>query len=422
MRGPLVLAVAALVPLGVLADTALAWGAGWTLRSRLDQAVVLGAGALLAVLGLAGAVPGVRARVGARAPELALGMGALLGAALVGEGVLGFALPDADLYHRKPPGLRSLYAPDPTLMRGLRSPSRYTINSWGLRGPEPPATGGQAFRVVCVGGSTTENLYLDDDAAWPELVRRGLVEAHPGRGVWLASAGMGGYDVPRHRRFLESWERLAAVDALVLLVGVNDLQRSLQGEEPVEVAPAWTRTSWARVVRLLLLRARAGSDPAIEDARGFGLAARRARRGADRRGELPAGFEAAVARFREDLEGLVDLLRARGKRVVLVTQPALWAEDLPAGEEALLCFGRLAGGGFLAAGALRRALERFNAATLAVGSARGVGVVDLAPMHGRGEWFYDDCHFTEAGSREVARRVLEAIRARDLLGLGDPAP
>jgi hypothetical protein len=44
-----------------------------------------------------------------------------------------------------------------------------------------------------------------------------------------------------------------------------------------------------------------------------------------------------------------------------------------------------------------------------------VEYVDLRDMSGDPRWFYDDCHFNEAGAAEVARRLADHL-ARTGLG------
>lgn len=65
--------------------------------------------------------------------------------------------------------------------------------------------------------------------------------------------------------------------------------------------------------------------------------------------------------------------------------------------------------------ALRAAIDRYNETTKAVGEAHGVSVVDLDFMNGRLDYFYDDCHFNEAGAEVVAARVADAVIAAGMI-------
>lgn len=80
---------------------------------------------------------------------------------LLVETILHFALPstDNDGYYVWPPKLRKIFKPNPDVMPGISGKSEFAINSQGIRGDEliPLYT----YRILTIGGSTTECLYLD---------------------------------------------------------------------------------------------------------------------------------------------------------------------------------------------------------------------------------------------------------------------
>ena len=73
-----------------------------------------------------------------------------------------------DKYYVWQPGLQKIFHPSPDIMPGISGISHFTINKFGLRGDV--FTEG-TYRILAVGGSTTESLYLDDTEAWPYLVQ-----------------------------------------------------------------------------------------------------------------------------------------------------------------------------------------------------------------------------------------------------------
>src|SRR5690606_4099879 len=70
------------------------------------------------------------------------------------------------VFHRRSPGVTYTFAPDPKVLSGIGSSSTCHYNAWGLRGPELNGSP-MARRILCIGGSTTECLYVDDAAHWP---------------------------------------------------------------------------------------------------------------------------------------------------------------------------------------------------------------------------------------------------------------
>ena len=103
-------------------------------------------------------------------------LGFLLLGVLVGlggmEGALRWLVPASTQFFVNPPRLTRWFQPLPDIMPGIKGPAHVTTNSLGLRGRELDTTAPQEFRILAIGGSTTECLYLDDAATWPALVEQ----------------------------------------------------------------------------------------------------------------------------------------------------------------------------------------------------------------------------------------------------------
>src|SRR5439155_10586195 len=134
--------------------------------------------------------------------------------------------------------------------------ARFTTNSLGLRGRDPGPMGARGLRLLAVGGSTTECLYLDDGATWPALVERNLTRRLGGEPVWVGNAGISGANARDHVvqvKYLLPQYR--PVDVVLVLVGVNDLTVRLSAgieytprppptssaEEPLQIRRAFAR-------------------------------------------------------------------------------------------------------------------------------------------------------------------------------------
>lgn len=371
----------------------------------------------------------------------------------VGLAVAEFALrafgPRETQYFVLRPNLRVEFDPDPALVPGIEGPARFSVNSLGLRGEELPA-GDSVYRVLVVGGSTSENVYLDDSETWTHVLEARL-GAQPGAPtVWVGAAGRGGMNSRDHvvqvQRLLETIPR---PDRLVVLVGVNDVTVALaQGdtfrappplsdaqarrtqerrafavvpgalhENPAIAADAawYKRTAlWQLGVRVRgALAARSGKRDLQQDTRAQAVQRwREARARATRlRDSLPA-LDAALADYRGNLEAIADLAGARGIPVTFLTQPSLWRPVMDSTETRLLWFGGL--GDFQRAQAeeyyspraLAAAMSAFNAELLAVCAARALPCFDLAERVPRSTaYFFDDVHFTERGAVAVGEAV-----------------
>jgi len=329
-------------------------------------------------------------------------------------------------YHTRGPELTRVNTPDPEHIAGITGETRFTTGRRGIRAAAAPQSGDA--RWLAIGGSTTECVYLDDTETWPWLA------GDETDGVWMGNVGISGFDTRQHLLFLQQSSLLDGVEGVVLQTGINDLWRFLANEEtesvflrfdgdaatrspraeltwnePIESGPLWTRSNALRLFRTA--RAHRDVAPRIEEgAGGEEYAVRRAaRRDATKTDTLP-NLTRGVNEYENRVRRLIHTARERGMRVVLTTQPVLWRADLPAELRERCWFGWLEDGSYLTVERLREAMDAYNAALRKVCDEEDAVCVDLGSMQGNAEYFYDDCHFTEAGARAVGAAVAEAIR------------
>jgi hypothetical protein len=123
--------------------------------------------------------------------------------------------------------------------------STIATNSLALRGPEVSKQKGDAFRILCVGESTTMGQTIRaDDVPWPERLTALIGAQHRGRRIEVLNGGWAGYDlrhsVIRMRRFfLELQPDLVVVyhgfNSFWMLLG--DLPRAMVPQSRVPVLP-----------------------------------------------------------------------------------------------------------------------------------------------------------------------------------------
>ena len=316
-------------------------------------------------------------------------------------------------------------------LAGVAPRGRFTINSLGLRGGEPRH---DLPRILCVGGSTTECFYLDDDKSWPALLEQELTRAgHPAQAM---NAGRSGLVAADHALLLESLPEANDADCWVVLCGVNDLGHQLRGLYADSVARSFERTfvyrrpglahAWRRpwqrnlllVERLEQVRHRvkaafrdadyvvAQDTEVVQDPEGKWIARERERRSAaETSAELPR-LEPWLDEYERQLTRIIAASRASGKRLVLLTQPVLWQSPMPPDLDALCLGGEAVAGGRVSNEKRAAAMGAYNERMRAVARREGVECVDLAKALPRSlDSFYDDCHFNESGARRVAREL-----------------
>lgn len=382
-------------------------------------------------------------RLGTR---LALLAGSTAFALLLAEGALRWVVPtmvDSPHHCVWPPHLKAVFSPDPAIMPGIHGQSLFIANSRGFRGDEMPSE--PSYRILAVGGSTTENLFLDQTETWPQLLQEKLSAGAPSPPVWVGNAGKSGLSTRDHVVQLKYLlPELPAIDAIVFLVGVNDLTlRNLQdsaydpdfmtrkgaegellprafGVYPLRnpALPWQRRTAVWQLARTVTRRVQTtGRD--YQDQAGRHYARWRAeRQNATGIRETTPDLATALAEYSRNVNRLIDLAQERGIRPIFLTQPTLWRRDLSPELTARLWVGKIGtddGGGheYYSVAVLADEMEKYNETLARTCQARKVECFDLASRVPKdGTVFYDDDHYTEKGSALVAELVAGFMRER----------
>ena len=169
-----------------------------------------------------------------RVRETAVRWGLALLSILITFAALEAALrlvPSAKRYYVWPPHTHRAWRPPPDVFPGIEGHGQFTTNSEGIRGRELGADG-EEYRILAIGGSATEAGDVDDSEAWTALVEQRLGRTADGRKTWVGNvgrSGMNSFDHVLHVDYLTV--QYPRIEALLLLVGVNDLTVALaQGE------------------------------------------------------------------------------------------------------------------------------------------------------------------------------------------------
>ena len=108
-----------------------------------------------------------------------------------------------------------------------------SVNSLGFRGKglEVPKPAG-GFRVWCMGGSTTFDIFADSDAnTWPAQTEAILSEQFPNQKIEVLNAGIPGEVLLGSREDFLKYQKEFKFDAVVIYHGPNDLSQLLSDSE-----------------------------------------------------------------------------------------------------------------------------------------------------------------------------------------------
>jgi len=342
-------------------------------------------------------------------------------------------------YYVWPPHWRAEIQLDPKGLPWLPPVARWTINSQGERGAEPPKDWSDTARIVVAGGSTTECYFLDQEATWAEqlsglLNAPGVPQRFGAERVHVGNIGRSVMDAEFQttifEKVLPNYDRL---DLVVLFMGNSEAVRWMHLREaqqyPTQQPPTshlfgahpegpfgWTpQTLAGRRIASGLMRRYMNRTDMLERA-GKRLAELRARRAnAAHWIEEMSDPQPLLDHYDESLRGLLALLKTKAQRVLYIAQP--WLDRPLDAEEQLRTwnygFGR----------PYQEVLDtyyRYDVACQMLNAVRVKGLevanlceVDVYDMSGAvpHDWdhYYDSLHHTPLGNRVVAERIADRI-------------
>lgn len=374
--------------------------------------------------------------------KLSLVAASLLAAAVVSEILLRALVPPSRGYYVLPPGVDWTVKPAPGVFPGVEGESHFRVNHAGVRGPAFGEDRAE-YRILAVGGSTTRCAILDDTEVWTSLLETRLGRTVDGRSVWVGNVGRDGATTRDHVLHLKYLlPQYPGIDAVVALVGVNDMVYALQqgwqyrfpeavtepeaqrrqmprafAEIPGRLQDEGTFTGpapWYKTTALWQLGRRAKQTLQsrwtyyLRDLPGQEEQARINRESAAEWVDSLPPLTGPLREFRRNLNTMADLAAAAKVRLVFVTQPSVWRVGMSRREEHLLSFGVLRSDkgprrAFYTTRALARAMAVYNEALLDLCRDRGLECVDAARQLPRDSTaMYDEVHFNEHGSLLLA--------------------
>lgn len=323
----------------------------------------------------------------------------------------------------------------------------YRRNAFGLRTRtlESVAKPADTIRVMAFGASTTDQTTQNIEDSWVGILEEELGAAFAGSGtrIEVAGFGRGGLKVGYLVQILPEMVRALQPDLVITLMGVNDLAWNggpdyvyTGFEKPVEQPIDPPRTTAPRggsngsqlYRRLTLLADRIERYQMIRRGKAVRWHTQRLEQHRATFRELP--FEAEPHRgtdpIREFADGMalvLDDLQRQGIDAVVLGQPVLWKTDMAPAERDVRWFHlRTPEGPVRAGGAwLHAEMTRYNEVQRSLAEERGFAYLDLDERLPKDlEHYFDDCHYTDRGSRRVAQEVLAVVRPRVTGLLGEP--
>lgn len=298
-------------------------------------------------------------------------------------------------------------------------PHVVSFNRFGCRGPFPRTLEKPVgmTRIVCLGGSSTEEGCVPDGKTWPERMQA-HVDAVVGTGrVEVINLGCAGFSTGASASNLVVNGLRFKPDIVVLYHANNDFWKALMCRPELK----WQETYVDYEARRSSLLERALCKSIILDrlnrARYY-AGGRRNREFLKRYARLPESEKAEIpmegieTEARERLEDVADLCQQNGIQLIIGIQATLIGPDLP--ESALPRMWELLRwtweGRQIAWRSFDAGLQRIRDMQRTFAAERGLACIDVNREVAKDpSLYFDHIHYTEAGSEAVGRAMAQGL-------------
>jgi lysophospholipase L1-like esterase len=325
------------------------------------------------------------------------------------------------------PSQKYVFEPDSSILFGVSGRKEFTTNKKGYRSKKEFSS--ETENWLCIGGSTTECTYLDDEEAWYKIAEK-EINNKSSKKYAFASVGRSGHTSNSHFAYIkQAIENDKNIDGIVLMCGINDFLKTLadttkrfhinerdsllhfEQSGRINAGDWYAHSALLFAIKTTIDKIFKQSENEI-DRKGNVIKKWREHYASKvMLADTLPNLTNAITTYKRNITAIIQLCQAKNKKIILINQAAIWGNDS--------CEYKLWMGGignyqnlqncvYYSPSTLRAGLTTFNLATLDVCNKHVVKMIDIdsvmSPYH---EYFYDDCHFNERGARDLGYLILK---------------
>jgi len=331
-----------------------------------------------------------------------------------------------DYYSVWPPRLKQKFFPNSSIMKGIEGTSEFTINELGYRGPLIKDKE-KEYRILIVGGSTSECLYLGDSETWPNLIMEKLNKTNDGKKVVVLNIGKSGHNTRDHIFQLKYLTKDYEPDLIILMIGANDMlyklskrwvwkpfdENSYDESKSFYYTPKYGKESTLLYKMYKYFNQKFNSNIKPQDEFGKNMVQQRTER--KNSNNLIYGIpdlEIPLEDYKKNLNRIIKISRENKVDIIFATQPFLWKENMTEEEDSSLWMSTDFNGNFYPTETMIDSMNKFNTKLLKVClENRDIVCLDLEKKIEKSlDFFYDDMHFNEKGAEYTSKIFTNFIR------------
>jgi len=273
---------------------------------------------------------------------------------------------------------------------------------------------GKTFRILALGGSTTNNTHLPYEQRYLNILQKILNDKYPEIEIEVFNGSMDWYTSKHSLISYVTYYRDWKPDLVIVMHGINDLYRSFS---PPDFAVGDYDELWTHFYGPSITGAK---PPTFEQhlLRRFRSIIRRYNRVVAKPVNYPVDKYVSINMFESNLRKLAEFIKYDDVKVAFVSQPYLYKHKMDKEEEnvwflgKIFCYARknIIFRIYPSASSLSNAMREFNRILEKVALSEEIMFIDVADRIPRNlDNFVDDVHYTEQAAELLAELVAESI-------------
>jgi len=355
------------------------------------------------------------------------------------EIIMNVVSPESSGYFTLIPKTTITMLPDSSIFPGIHGASVFKTNKYGIRGREITAM--DTLKILTVGGSTTECLYLDQSETWQTLLENKMNENIFQKKVWVGNIGKSG--LTSFDNFIQlkfSFSNLPKIDVLMVMVGINDMLAFIAKDKKNAFIHDNEIIRDSIVPKVFARYPKSGALSIIKNSRLYRLVRnvyvqikfndviqndsgkvynkwRANKKKSKRIIDHPPDLRVGLDEYEKNIDSIITIMTNRVKKIIFLSQASIWRSDLTKYEINLLWMGgkgdyqKTPGQEYYSVNVLGHCIELFNNKLKEICLRRNVELIDICQNIPKDtSAFYDDVHFNENGARILANLLFSQIK------------